>query len=397
MPDHRSPDHRSPDHRSPDPRSPDHHSPEGRAPAGAAPGRGTESALDRLEALDPGGHGRFAPPPAPPARTLDLRQVTIVGVVALGLFTLMNASSLLRIVERQSFGWQRTVQVALVTPIDRLSHLLFLDRPRLAADDALGHEFGDAEAFDDLTAAEAPAAAPPTELPEPTAADPLSIFIVGDSQAEVLGQSIIDKATATGVMDATLDFQFSSGLTRPDFYNWPAEIQNVVETNDPDAMVVVFGANDGQGMELDSGVFQPGYPEWNAEYARRVDAVMTYLEQQGVRVYWIGQPIARDAEYSSRLQLMNGIFEDVAADHPNTTVVSLYDLFADESGNYSDYLPGAGGELVGMRNSDGIHLTRAGGDRAADAIFAALEEDLPNGAPAPTTTAPAVTPTTATP
>ena len=397
MPDHRSPDHRSPDHRSPDPRSPDHHSPEGRAPAGAAPGRGTESALDRLEALDPGGHGRFAPPPAPPARTLDLRQVTIVGVVALGLFTLMNASSLLRIVERQSFGWQRTVQVALVTPIDRLSHLLFLDRPRLAADDALGHEFGDAEAFDDLTAAEAPAAAPPTELPEPTAADPLSIFIVGDSQAEVLGQSIIDKATATGVMDATLDFQFSSGLTRPDFYNWPAEIQNVVETNDPDAMVVVFGANDGQGMELDSGVFQPGNPEWNAEYARRVDAVMNYLAKKSVRVYWIGQPIARDAEYSSRLQLMNGIFEDVAADHPNTTVVSLYDLFADESGNYSDYLPGAGGELVGMRNSDGIHLTRAGGDRAADAIFAALEEDLPNGAPAPTTTAPAVTPTTATP
>jgi len=335
------------------------------------------------------------PPPAPEARTLTLRQVTIVGVVTFGLFTLLNASSLLRIVERQPFGWPRTVQIALVKPLDGLSHLLFLDRPRQSADDALGLEFGDASAFDDLAdAPAAPVTPDATELPEPTAEDPLTIWVVGDSQAEVLGQSVIDRVGATGVMEATLDFEFSSGLTRPDFFNWPAEIQSVVETNDPDAMVVVFGANDGQGMELASGVFQPGDPEWNAEYARRVDAVMAYLEQQGVRVYWIAQPIARDAEYSARLAVMNGIFADVAADHPNTTIVSLYDLFTDESGNYSDYLPGADGELVEMRNSDGIHLTRAGGDRAAEAIYAAIEDDLPNGAPVATTTttAPTVAP-----
>jgi len=171
-----------------------------------------------------------------------------------------------------------------------------------------------------------------------------------------------------------------------------------VEEHDPDAMVVVFGANDGQGMELEGGVFQPGDPEWNAEYARRVDAVMTYLEQQGVRVYWLGQPIARDADYSARLALMNGIFADVAADHPNTTIVSLYDLFADEAGNYSEYLPGAGGEVVEMRQSDGIHLSRAGGDRAADVIFAAIQEDLPDGAATtPPTTTPAAATTTAPP
>lgn len=331
------------------------------------------------------------PPPAPPTRPLSVRQVTIVGVVTFGLFTLMNASSLLRIVERQPFGWQRTVEIALVKPVEGLGRLLFLDRPREAADAALDREYGDASAFDDLTEAEGPPASiPATELPTPTAEDPLEVFIVGDSQAQVLGQSLIDKSTATGVVDTTLDFQFSSGLTRPDFYNWPAEIQRVVEENDPDAVVAVFGANDGQGMELDSGVFQPGDPEWNAEYARRVDAVMTYLEQQGVRVYWVAQPIARDADYSQRMALMNGIFADVAADHPNTTIVSLYELFQDESGNYSDYLPAPDGELVGMRQDDGIHFTRAGGDRAADAIWAAIQDDLPDGATTATTALPAV-------
>lgn len=333
----------------------------------------------------------------PRPRPMSVRQITIVGIVAFSLFTLMNASSLLRIVERQPFGWVRTAQVALVKPIDGLSHLLFLDRPRLAADEALGHTFGDASAFDDLASGD-PTPAPSTEsttsdtLPEPTAADPLKIWIVGDSQAEILGQSLIERAQSTGVMTATLDFEFSSGLTRPDFFNWPAEIQSVVEQNLPDVLVVVFGANDGQGMELDNGVFQPGDPEWNAEYARRVDAVMTYLEQQGVRVYWIEQPVARDADYSARLRNMNEIFATAAADHPNTTFVPLYDLFLDESGSYSDYLPGDGGELVNMRNSDGIHLTRAGGDRAADVIFARISEDLPAGAaPVATTVPPATT------
>ena len=334
------------------------------------------------------------PPPAPPTRTLTLRQVTIVGIVAFGLFTLMNASSLLRIVERQPFGWQRTLEIALVKPIDGLSRLTFLDRPRELADDALDRRYGDASAFDELAdTGSTPSSIPATELPQPTSEDPLTLYIVGDSQAQVLGQSLIDKSTATGVVDTTLDFQFSSGLTRPDFYNWPEEIQRVVTEHDPDAMVVIFGANDGQGMELENGVFQPGDPEWNAEYARRADAVMTYLEQQGVRVYWVQQPIARDADYSGRMELINGIFADVAADHPNTTIVSLYDLFQDESGQYSDYLPASDGELVLMRQDDGIHLSRAGGDRAADAIWGAIQDDLPDGA---TATTAAVPPTTTT-
>ena len=311
-------------------------------------------------------------------RPSSVRQITIVGLVAFSLFTLMNAPSLRRIVERQPFGWQRTFELALVEPVESASDTLRLTGPRHWADTALGHEFGDSGAFDDL--AEVETVAPetdPTELPEATAADPLTVRVIGDSQAEILGQSVVARADATGTMDATLDFHFSSGLTRPDFFNWPGEIQNIVEQEQPDAMVVVFGANDAQGMELEGGVFHPGDPEWNEEYGRRVDAVMGYLEGQGIRVYWVGQPIARDAGYSENMQTLNQIFEEQAADHPNTTYLSMYELFEREGGGYSDYLPGPDGQLVEMRNADGIHLTRAGGDRAAAEIFGALEADLP--------------------
>ncbi|MCB9372894.1 MAG: DUF459 domain-containing protein [Microthrixaceae bacterium] len=288
------------------------------------------------------------PPPAPPARTLDVRQITVVGIVAFALFTLLNASSLLRIVERQPFGWQRTVQVALVKPPRRPAATSCSSTGPARPPTTPSATSSAATPAPSTTSPPATPRTPParpalTELRQPTADDPPPPVHRGRlSQAEILGQSVIDRANATGVMDATLDFEFSSGLTCPDFYNWPAEIQRVVETEDPDAMVVVFGANDGQGMELEGGVFQPGDPEWNAEYACRVDAVMTYLEQSGVRVYWIGQPVARDADYTARLELMNQIFADVAADHPNTTIVSLFELFQDESGAHLDYLPGAG-------------------------------------------------------
>jgi hypothetical protein len=311
-------------------------------------------------------------------RPSSVRQVTIVGIVTFALFTVMNAPSLRRVVERQPFGWQRTLELAVVKPVESVGDTLRLTAPRHWADDALGHEFGDASAFEELTAAEpVEPERDPTALPAATAADPLKVWVIGDSQAEILGQSVIAKADATGVMEAELDFHFSSGLTRPDFFNWPGEIQTIVEQDQPDVMVVVFGANDAQGMELEGGVFQPGDAEWNAEYARRVDAVMSYLENQGIRVYWMGQPIARDAGYSERMRILNEIFEEQAAAHPNTTYLSLYELFEKEDGGYGDYLPGADGQLVRMRNPDGIHLTRAGGDLAANEVFEILDADLP--------------------
>ena len=42
-----------------------------------------------------------------------------------------------------------------------------------------------------------------------------------------------------------------------------------------------------------------------------------------------------------------------------------------------DYLPSADGTLVLMRQGDGIHWSRAGGDRVADAVLTAIKADWP--------------------
>jgi hypothetical protein len=79
------------------------------------------------------------------------------------------------------------------------------------------------------------------------------------------------------------------------------------------------------------------------------------------------------------MQVEDQVFREEAAKRPWVRFVDTYPLFADESGGYADYLPTGDGTLVLMRQGDGIHWSRAGGDRVADAVLTALRADWPIG------------------
>ena len=52
----------------------------------------------------------------------------------------------------------------------------------------------------------------------------------------------------TGVVETTVDYKVSSGLARPDFFDWPAHLRGELPAVDPDIVVVTFGGNDAQGL-----------------------------------------------------------------------------------------------------------------------------------------------------
>jgi len=325
------------------------------------------------------GQDRVDPSLQPRYRT-SVQQVTLAGLVAFTLFSLMNAPTLLRLVLRQPVGWWRSVELPLVHRLERVSHALWLDRPRLAADRALGRGFGTAATFDRLAAANAqPRDADGTKLPPASADDPLDLWIIGDSQARRLGEALMRRALASGVMKATVDSRLATGLSRSDYFDWPSTIQTFVESNRPDAVVTIFGANDPQTLQLDTGVFAAGDSGWLEEYSRRTDIVMSYFERQGIRVYWIGQPISSRVVLTRRMREENAIYAERASMHPNTVYIPLWELFLDADGRYASYLRDGEGALVQMRTDDGVHLTRAGAERAADVIFPRIVADLPQG------------------
>jgi hypothetical protein len=328
-------------------------------------------------------------------RTLTARQAVAATLLCLAITSLLSSRQMVESAERMPFGTKRDVALGVAHGFDRVSAFLSLDRPRQWLFDVTGHDDdpggGDEVVLTGTTPTIDPTpetvpgaaadttttAAPPDTRPVISAERKLRVYVGGDSMARELGESLLDK-TNSDLVDAELDFQISSGLARPDYYNWPAHLQEVTEDEDaPDAVIVLFGANDGQNMERDGDVLDFGSPEWLDEYHLRVGAAMDVLYHPHRTVYWVGMPVCRDGDYSQRMQVANQVYAEEAAKRPWVRTVDTYKLFVDADGNYADYLPTADGTLVLMRQSDGIHWSRAGGDRVADAVLELVRADWP--------------------
>lgn len=324
-------------------------------------------------------------------------RVLVVGLVGLVLAALLNADSLVEQAERKPFGWSRDVSLAIWHPVQDISHLTRLNLVRDGVDRALGRaDDGDADDFEfpptdtetaspttapagegstDAPGTTATTAPPEPELRTPTAEEPLRVWVGGDSMSQVFGQSLVSFVESTGVMSSTLDYRISTGLTRPDYFNWPAHLVEEMERLDPEAVVIMFGANDAQGMEVDGQVFERLSEPWVQEYRRRVAGTMDLLRAEGRVVYWVGQPIMRDPGFSDRMARLNEIFRSEAETRPWVRYIDSYSMFASASGAYEAFLPGVDGTVQDLRQGDGIHLSRPGGDLLARAVLDQIEAD----------------------
>jgi hypothetical protein len=298
----------------------------------------------------------------------------LIGIV-LALF--LNAAGIKKTAESLPFGAQRSVAVALARPIATVSHFFYIDRPNRIVRDALGKGSGEDDLGSQLADLGKPTdGATPGVLRTPTRKEPLRCWVGGDSMTQVFGQSLVNMMRKTRVMKATLDYRISTGLSRPDYFDWPAHLRFVVDKTRPDVIVIMFGANDGQGVEFQGKVLDFGTPAWVRLYHRRVGEAMDIAMNDGfTKVYWVGQPITRLDDFNPRLQLMNTVYEQEAAKRPALTFVPTWDLFTDGSGKYSAYLRDDSGKLQLMRQGDGIHLSLIGGDRMAAPVLKALRVD----------------------
>jgi hypothetical protein len=303
-------------------------------------------------------------------------------LVAFFLGMLLNAPAMKKTAEQMPFGGARSFRLALVDPLAAVSHWLLLDRPARLTAEALGKPDPGPAGAPLLVVVKPPrgkAGHPPTAkpLPIPTRADPLRLYIAGDSMAGIPGMALTNLARATGVIRSRLDYHISSGLARPDFFNWPAQLASQVKAMHPGAAVVMFGANDQQGVQAANGkVYAFESAGWKTEYRKRVRDVMDILFAGGVkRIYWIGQPIMPEAIFSRHMHVLNEIYRSEALKHSGVRYIDAYKLFSTSSGAYADYLKDAKGRLQQVREGDGTHLTYAGGMRLARVVLAAIKAD----------------------
>jgi hypothetical protein len=218
---------------------------------------------------------------------------------------------------------------------------------------------------------------PSHESPAPfsTINPPYNILIVGDSFiAESFGPALEKQLLSFKDVQVFRKGIYSTGFSRPDYFNWEEEINKLISEKRPNLAFVMFGANDGQDQtSLDKKVIHYGDKEWNPEYGRRVARFLKILEDHQIFAFWIGNPIARDKYYADKMANLNSVYESVCQQYLNCLYLDTWSVLATLEGKYSAYLADENGQKHLARASDGIHTTAFGSQILLKEIMSRIE------------------------
>ena len=355
-------------------------------------------------------------------RTLTAVDVVAVGVVAYLGSTLLNASDLQRLAQRQPLGTHREVAVVLTDGARGISHALGADQPGRAIERVRGipdaHsnitlppalQTSSAMSFvasavasttvrrpEDRTApttvsadhspavtwVSSPTSVVPTTSVAPTTTttaapkplfatdQPIGYWYGGDSLSQGFGRSLERLAGDDAKSTVSGKGVISTGLARPDVFDWSATFDLAITHTKINVAVVLLGANDDQDMETTDDTVGFATPGWATEYRRRVAALMARADQSVVRLLWIGLPPVRQGTLDTKLKVIDGIIRDEATRHHNTTYIDLRAEVGSPEGGYDPYCHDEGSSQVLCRSNDGVHFTDTGYDRLAKLVMA---------------------------
>jgi hypothetical protein len=221
-------------------------------------------------------------------------------------------------------------------------------------------------------------------LPRRARADEHRVLVIGDSMIAGGFGLFLEQALAKDHgLSVKRKGKSSTGLARPDFFDWHAVARALVEAYQPTATLVMFGGNDVQGLYMGKGEWIRWHEDgWGAEYSRRIAELCDILSPSGQRIFWVGMPVMRPAKFHARVQRVNAIYRAEMGVRPAGMFIDIWPLLADAEGAYADRIaigpPGKDGSLkkVRVRAGDGIHLSPAGAKHLRDHVLAILLADL---------------------
>jgi len=199
---------------------------------------------------------------------------------------------------------------------------------------------------------------------EPSAAPtPRSIVVFGDSQAQGVAaglRRLYARDRLYHIIDKTVP---GTALSQKLQFDWVGTIEQWLGEDHADIAIVMFGGNDRLAARPEAGAKAIAYrtEAWKQLYTARLNGVLGLFAAAKVPVVWLGQPVAREAGYTTDMAWLNGLFEETVP-ASGADFLPLWTVIADETGNYAAYGKGLDGETKRMRLDDGIHFTPAGYD-----------------------------------
>jgi uncharacterized protein len=317
-------------------------------------------------------------------RLMPAGRVLVVILVTLLAWTMLYAPTMKRAAEASPIGTRRTVSLALLKPIAAVSGWIGMDELARTIERVVGRDQGrPGGAFvpppEDIPVAPDDGADDPghgegviggtqgdgataeaDSIRAPTTTRKLRVAVVGDSLAAGLGY-FAERVFLPRLVRVSGQGRISTGLARPDYFNWPYTMRRIVDRFDPDLVIVMLGENDHQSLQDVHGEreAQIGTSEWPAAYRDRVVAMMRIATSRGAKVVWAGLPISADYRLRDHSRRQNEIFEFAADISHDVAYFDSWDRFRDPDGGYTAYFR-EGRRVILIREGDGLHFNAIG-------------------------------------
>ena len=155
-----------------------------------------------------------------------------------------------------------------------------------------------------------------------------------------------------------------SGIVRNDVVDWPQAIGDHIDQLKPAIVVFQIGMNDRQQMRMAGERVAKFTEVWKAEYDRRVDGIVRAVRDRNVPLIWVGLPPVKAPAMNTDYLAFNEIFR-TRVEAAGGKFIDVWDGFTNAEGQFVNAGPDINGQIVRLRNSDGINMTRAGMSKLA--------------------------------
>ncbi len=197
------------------------------------------------------------------------------------------------------------------------------------------------------------------------------VLIVGDQLAGGMGAGLNRMTENDDTVEVVNRFNETSGLTRPEIYDWAAAIPKMAEGKDFNTAIVLIGLNDRREMRDGDKVLAFNSSEWVALYKQRIDAVIDALLAQKLQVFWMGEPPIGDAALDADMQALSALFKE-RVEAKGGKYIDIRTPFLGPDGKYTDRGPDDTGADRRLRESDGVTFFKVGNNRLGQIALAAL-------------------------
>jgi hypothetical protein len=202
---------------------------------------------------------------------------------------------------------------------------------------------------------------------EPNKPEPKSkIAFIGDSTGDGLWGGVSGLLPREACLKNHIELgrfaKNSTGLTRPDRFNWADEVRKIGDGFKPQLFVMSLGLNDRQSVVEHGTVTLETSPDYPAKYRGRVTAVLKSVAAAKASLLWVGLPAMRDAAADRDAREKNKYFAQAIAEFgdPHIEYVEPWRLNPSGDDKFASFGPDKTGKMIQIRASDGEHFTPAG-------------------------------------